>query len=49
MHATASVDSIPTSANQEDHVSFGAIAARKARQNIEHAYHVLSIEWICAA
>lgn len=45
----ASVDSIPTSANQEDHVSFGTIAARKARQIIEHAYHVLSIEWICAA
>lgn len=45
----ASVDSIPTSANQEDHVSFGTIAARKARQIIEHAFHVLSIEFICAA
>lgn len=45
----ASVDSIPTSANQEDHVSFGTIAARKARQIIDHAFHVLSIEFICAA
>ena len=45
----ASVDSIPTSANQEDHVSFGTIAARKARTIIDHAFHVMSIEWICAA
>ncbi len=45
----ASVDSIPTSAGQEDHVSFGTISARKARQIIDHAFHVISIEWICAA
>lgn len=45
----ASVDSIPTSANQEDHVSFGTIAARKARTIIQHAFHVISIEWLCAA
>lgn len=45
----ASVDSIPTSAGQEDHVSFGTVAARKARQIIDHAFHVLSIEWLCAA
>lgn len=45
----ASVDSIPTSANQEDHVSFGTIAARKAREIIEHSFHILSIELICAA
>ena len=45
----ASVDSIPTSANQEDHVSFGTIAARKARTIIEHGYRVLGIEFICAA
>ena len=45
----ASVDSIPTSANQEDHVSFGTIAARKARQIIDHVFHVLSIEYMCAA
>ncbi len=45
----ASVDSIPTSANQEDHVSFGTIAARKAKQILEHTQYVLAIEWICAA
>lgn len=45
----ASVDSIPTSANQEDHVSMGTIAARKAATIINHAQHVLSIELICAA
>ena len=45
----ASVDSITTSAGQEDHVSFGTVAARKARTIIDHAFHVLSIEWLCAA
>lgn len=45
----ASVDSIPTSANQEDHVSMGTIAARKAATIINHVQHVLSIEAICAA
>lgn len=45
----ASVDSIPTSANQEDHVSFGTIAARKAVEIISHAYRVLGIELLCAA
>lgn len=40
----ASVDSIPTSANQEDHVSMGTIAARHARQIIKNVQHVLSIE-----
>ena len=45
----ASVDSIPTSANQEDHVSMGTIAARKAATIINHAQNVLSIELICAA
>lgn len=45
----ASVDSIPTSANQEDHVSFGTIAARKAGEIIMHAYRVLGIELLCAA
>ena len=33
----ASVDSIPSSANQEDHVSMGTIAARKAREILENA------------
>lgn len=45
----ASVDSIPTSANQEDHVSMGTIAARKARVIIEHAQSVLGIELLCSA
>ncbi len=45
----ASVDSIPTSANQEDHVSMGTIAARKAREIIRHVQYVLGIEWMCAA
>jgi histidine ammonia-lyase len=45
----ASVDSIPTSANQEDHVSMGTIAARKAAQVLEHAQQVTGIELICAA
>lgn len=44
----ASVDSIPTSANQEDHVSMGTIAARKAREVMENAQTVLAIELLCA-
>lgn len=45
----ASVDSIPTSANQEDHVSFGTIAARKCREIIKHGQYVLGIELLCAS
>jgi histidine ammonia-lyase len=45
----ASVDSIPTSANQEDHVSMGAIAAFKAAEIIKNVRHVLAIELLCAA
>jgi histidine ammonia-lyase len=45
----ASVDSIPTSAGQEDHVSMGAHAARKARTILENAFYVLSIEILAAA
>ncbi|WP_456443581.1 histidine ammonia-lyase [Caldithrix abyssi] len=44
----ASVDSIPTSANKEDHVSMGAHAARKALQIIENTQTVLGIELMCA-
>ncbi len=40
----ASVDSIPTSANQEDHVSMGTIAARKAKDIVENVQSVLAIE-----
>lgn len=45
----ASVDSIPSSANREDHVSMGTIAARKARNIAEHVETVLAIELLCAA
>jgi histidine ammonia-lyase len=45
----ASVDSIPTSAYQEDHVSMGTIAARKARKILQHTAQVLAIEWVSAA
>ncbi|HBW37207.1 histidine ammonia-lyase [Desulfosporosinus sp. BICA1-9] len=44
----ASVDSIPSSANQEDHVSMGTIAARKARSIIENTSHVLGMELLAA-
>jgi len=45
----ASVDSVPTSANQEDHVSMGVTAARKARAILDNTEQVLAIEWVCAA
>lgn len=44
----ASVDSIPTSADKEDHVSMGPIAARKARQVIENVSKILAIEILSA-
>ncbi|MCY7758435.1 histidine ammonia-lyase [Bacillus inaquosorum] len=44
----ASVDSIPSSANQEDHVSMGTIAARHAYQVIVNTRRVIAIEAICA-
>ena len=45
----ASVDSIPTSANQEDHVSMGAIAARHAMDILKNSRRVIAIELLCAA
>ncbi len=45
----ASVDSIPSSANQEDHVSMGTIGARQAREIVHNALRVVAIEWIAAA
>lgn len=45
----ASVDSIPTSAGQEDHVSMGSIGALKVSQVLENARNVISIEALCAA
>jgi histidine ammonia-lyase len=44
----ASVDSIPSSANQEDHVSMGTIAARKSREIMENVRRVLAMEIMCA-
>ncbi len=45
----ASVDSIPSSANQEDHVSMGTIAARKAKDIMENCRKVLAMEIFGAA
>ncbi len=47
--APASVDSIPTSAMQEDHVSMGWSAARKLRRSIDGLTRVLAIELMTAA
>jgi histidine ammonia-lyase len=44
----ASVDSIPTEAGQEDHVSMGPIAARKARAVVEQSRQVVAIEVLSA-
>lgn len=44
----ASVDSIPSSANQEDHVSMGAISARKAMQILDHTRKVIAMEMLTA-
>lgn len=44
----ASVDSIPTSLGQEDHVSMGTISARKLRDVIENNFYILSIELFAA-
>jgi histidine ammonia-lyase len=45
----AVVDSIPTSANKEDHVSMGMTSARKAREIVANAEAVVAIELMCAA
>ncbi|HTX19719.1 MAG TPA: histidine ammonia-lyase [Bacteroidota bacterium] len=45
----ASVDSIPTSANQEDHNSMGSISAQKCWRVLRNAQTVLAIELLCAA
>lgn len=42
----ASVDSMPTSAEKEDHVSMGTIAARKFSEIVKNAYHVLAMEFL---
>jgi len=45
----ASVDSIPSSNNQEDHVSMGTIAARKAAEILENVRQVIAMELLTAA
>ena len=45
----ASVDSIPTSANQEDHVSMATFAARRLGDMADNVLGVLAIEWLSAA
>ncbi len=44
----ASVDSIPSSANQEDHVSMGSISARKARNIVNNTRRVIAMEFLTA-
>jgi histidine ammonia-lyase len=45
----ASVDSLPTSANQEDHVSMATFAARRLQTMISNTAHILGIELLAAA
>jgi histidine ammonia-lyase len=47
--APASVDSLPTSAMQEDHVSMGWGAARKLRMAVANLARILGVELVCAA
>ena len=47
--APAAVDSLPTSAMQEDHVSMGWGAARKLRRVIDNLRRILAVEWVTAA
>jgi histidine ammonia-lyase len=44
----ASVDSIPTSANQEDHVSMATHGARRLLTMVANAANVIAIEFLCA-
>src|SRR5262249_30955661 len=44
-----SVDSIPSSGNQEDHVSMSLNAARHAREVVRNVEQVLALEFLCAA
>lgn len=45
----ASVDSLPTSANQEDHVSMATFAARRLLDMCDNTRHIVAIELLCAA
>jgi len=44
----ASVDSLPTSANQEDHVSMATFAARRLWDMSENTFSILAVEWLAA-
>ena len=46
---SASVDSIPTNCNQEDHVPMGPIAGWKALKIVDNVYRILAIELLSAA
>jgi histidine ammonia-lyase len=45
----ASVDSLPTSANQEDHVSMATFAARRLHAMLDNTAHIVAIELLAAA
>ena len=45
----ASVDSLPTSANQEDHVSMATFAARRLHAMLDNTAHIVAIEMLAAA
>jgi histidine ammonia-lyase len=45
----ASVDSLPTSANQEDHVSMATFAARRLHTMLDNTAGIVAIEWLSAA
>ncbi len=45
----ASVDSLPTSANQEDHVSMATYAARRLHNMLDNTAGIVAIEWLAAA
>ena len=45
----ASVDSLPTSANQEDHVSMATFAARRLQPMVGNVARIIAIEWLAAA
>ena len=44
----ACVDSLPTSANQEDHVSMATFAARRLHNMLENTFHIVAIDWLAA-
>src|SRR5207249_2887050 len=45
----ASVDSLPTSANQEDHVSMATFAARRLHAMLDNTAGIVAVEWLAAA